>query len=256
MTLRVLIVDDEPLAREGLRGFLTSRDDVELVGECGNGQEALEALRTREVDLVLLDVEMPGKSGFEVLDELDPEELPAVVFVTAFDEYAVKAFDVHAVDYLLKPVTEERFTAALGRVRERLDADAGRSMARRIEALVREARHREAGGSERLLVKSGSRSFFVSPEEIDWIEAAGNYATLHTRAGDHMIRTTMKALEERLDPERFARIHRSYIVNLDRIQEIQPWFKGDHLVILRDGTELSLTRKYRKRLRKRRGWEI
>lgn len=255
MSLRVLIVDDEPLAREGLRDFLSEEDDVEVVGEARSGDEALRALEG-DVDLVLLDVQMPGKDGFEVLEEAGVEDLPAVIFVTAYDEYAVRAFDIHAVDYLLKPVRRERFRAALRRAREHLEADEDRSVSRRLTALLRDVESRGGRAADRMVVKSGSSTRLVRLGDIDWIEAADNYATLHTREGDHMIRTTMTALEKRLDSDRFVRIHRSYIVNLDRVREIRPWDRGDHLVLLADGTKLSLTRTYRKAVEERLGREL
>ncbi|MFW6201358.1 MAG: LytR/AlgR family response regulator transcription factor [Gemmatimonadota bacterium] len=253
--IRTLIVDDEALAREGLRDFLAGEPDAELVGECRNGDEALDAIRAGGVDLVLLDVQMPERDGFEVLKELDESALPAVIFVTAYDRYALDAFRVHAVDYLLKPIERERFRTAMERVRQRLRVQEAEAMNRRILTLLEDLERRE-NDPGRLLVKGGGRSFFVRIERIDWIEAAGNYATLHAADGDHVVRETMTSLETRLRPFGFARIHRSYIVNLERVREIQPWFKGDHVVILDDGTKLSLTRKYRADLERRLGRKI
>lgn len=246
MPIRTLIVDDEPLAREGLRDLLTGEQDVQIVGECRTGLEAAEAIDRGGVDLVLLDVQMPQMDGFEVLGAVDPP-LPAVIFVTAHDEYALRAFRVHAVDYLLKPVEEGRLHDALARVRERLRLGHLEEMTRRMDELLRDLR-KHGPGPDRLLVKSRGRAFFVKTADIDWIEAEGNYARIHIGDDAHLVRETMTGLTEWLEPVGFARIHRSTIVNLDRVQEIQPWFKGDQLVILHDGTRHSLTRKYRARL--------
>ncbi|NIR44316.1 MAG: response regulator transcription factor [Gemmatimonadetes bacterium] len=258
MTIRTLIVDDEELARRGLRDHAARVDDLVIVGECANGREALAALeRDDDVDLVLLDVQMPGLDGFQVLRELEAEgrSLPLVIFVTAFDEFALKAFEVHAVDYLLKPVSPARFAAAIERARKRLRAESSDDIARRLSSLLSDLERRDEA-VDRLLVKTRGRSYFVNVNDIDWIEADGNYAILHTGAERHLIRETMRNLERQLGPKGFARIHRSTIVNLDRIEEIQPWFKGDHLVILRDGRQLSLTRKYRPHLEKRLGGKL
>lgn len=244
--LRTLIVDDEPLARQGLREFASHEPDLEVVAECGDGRAALEAIRRHHPDLVLLDVQMPEMTGFDVLAALDGP-LPAVIFVTAYDTYALRAFDAHAVDYLLKPVELERFRQAVTRARAQIDHDRGGRLAAKLSGLLAEV----AASSpypRRFTVKTAGRVTFVRVADIDWIEAAGNYARLHVGIERHVVRVTMSALERQLDPQQFARIHRSTIVNVDRIREIQPWFKGDHLVILLDGTKLSLTRKYRDRL--------
>jgi two-component system LytT family response regulator len=195
-------------------------------------------------DLVFLDVQMPGMDGFEVLDALDPATLPAVVFVTAYDRYALKAFDVHAVDYLLKPFDRQRFASALDRARLDLRAaDAGR----RILALVADLR-RERRPQQRIVVKAAGRVFFLRPAEIDWMEAAGNYVRLHVGKKSHLVRETMKGLEDRLDPDTFVRIHRSRIVNLDRVRELQPWFHGEHLIVLTSGEQLTTSRRHSVRL--------
>lgn len=253
--IRTLIVDDEALAREGLRDFAEAEPDVEVAGECRNGEEAVRAIRDGGVDLVLLDVQMPELGGFDVLKALDGSDLPTVIFVTAYDRYALDAFRVHAVDYLLKPVERERFRTAMDRVRQRLRLERVEEMNRRVLTLLEDLERRE-NSPGRILVKGSGRSFFVKVERIDWIEAAGNYATLHTGEEDHLVRETMTSLAERLRPFGFARIHRSYIVNLDRVREIQPWFKGDHIVILDNDTKLSLTRKYRAELERRLGRKI
>lgn len=250
--IRTLVVDDEALAREGLVELVGDESDLELVGECVHGAEALEFLREEEVDLVLLDVQMPELDGFELLARLDAEghPVPVVIFVTAYDHYALEAFRVHAIDYLLKPVQRDRFRAALQRARGQLRYRGEDGDRRRFRELIDHVERRRSG-IDRLLVKTDGRAFFVEYDSIDWVEAQGNYVLLHTSAGDHLVRDTMTNMAEELEPKGFARIHRSSIVNLDRVREIQPWFKGDHLVILEDGTELSLTRKYRRTLEER-----
>ncbi len=250
MTITALIVDDEPLAREGIREFLRSERDITIVGECRNGNEAIAAITAKRPDLVFLDIQMPGLSGFDVLDAIQGHEPPAIIFVTAYDEYALRAFQVHALDYLLKPVERERFRAALDRVRAQIEyAEAG-ALSKRLAKLLDEVKV-QPRFRERLMIKTGGKIYFVQAHEIDWIEAAGNYARLHVKGERHLIRETMTALERRLDPDRFVRIHRSTIVNLDRLKEFQPWFKGEHVAIMRDGTRLSVSRKYRTLLEKR-----
>jgi two-component system LytT family response regulator len=245
--LRILIVDDEPLARAGLRDALAGIPDVEVCGESGDGVRAVDDVLALEPDLLLLDVQMPELDGFEVVTALrDAGVDPAVVFVTAHDEYALRAFEVHAVDYVLKPVDAERVRGAVARVRAQLERDRGLALAGQLERLLAEVPRRAY--ARRLAVKGAGRVTFVPVNDVDWIEAAGNYAKLHVGRESWLIRATMASLEDRLDPEQFARVHRSTIVNLDRVKEVQPWFKGDYLVVLRDGTQLSLTRQYRDRL--------
>lgn len=245
--IRTLIVDDEPLGRERLRTFLHDDADIAIIGECTDGAEAVAFLREEECDLVFLDVQMPLLDGFEVVEAVGPERMPTVVFVTAYDRYALKAFEVRAVDYLLKPFDRERFQKALDRartqVRQRQNAEAGRQLL----ALLDEVKPNRKP-LERLVVKTAGRIFFLKMDEIDWIEAAGNYLRLHVGAEIHLLRETMNALEARIDPEKFPRIHRSTIVNIERIREIQPLFHGDYVVILRDATQLTLSRTYRQRL--------
>jgi two-component system LytT family response regulator len=233
MSIRTLIVDDEPLGRQRLRGLLEADPDVEVVGECADGAEALAALGSRPCDLVFLDVEMPGLSGLDVARRLGPQRLPAIVFVTAHRDYALPAFEVRAVDFLLKPFDRARFQQALGWAKEQL--------AREGEGAARPA----GRPLERVTIKSGGRIYFIKAEDIDWVEAAGNYLRLHSGGQTHLLRETLSNLATRLDPERFWRIHRSTVVNVDRVQELQPLFHGDYAVILRDGTQLTLSRSYR-----------
>ncbi len=244
--LRTIIVDDEPLARERLKRFLRDESDVEIVAECGNGNDAIEKIKELRPDLVFLDIQMPEKNGFDVIRALGPKLIPTVIFVTAYDQYALKAFDVHALDYLLKPSTKERVHRAVGRARDHLSNGPKDSIDDRLIALIEDLKQ-EKRYLDRLVVKSNGRVFFLKADEIDWIEAAGNYVKLHTGRDAHMIRETMNGIEGKLDPKKFIRIHRSTVVNIDRIKELHPMFSGDYAVILRDNTELSLSRNYRDR---------
>ena len=242
MTLRVAIVDDEPLARERIRGLLAQHADVEVAAECADGIAAVAALDEVRPDAVFLDVQMPGLDGFDVLTAVD--RAPAVVFVTAYDEHALRAFDAHAIDYLLKPIDPRRFDVALARLRERLRGGAAIDLGR-VAGEV--ARYR--GWSTRLAVRTGGRIDLIAVADIYWIEAAGNYICLQLDASQHMMRETMKSLEARLDPARFVRIHRSAIVNADRISHLEPIEHGEYLVTMRNGKALYATRSFSRRLR-------
>ena len=248
MTIRVLIIDDEPLARKRIRTLLRDEKDVEIVGECADGKQAVAAIRKLDPDLVFLDVQMPEKDGFDVLEGVPRGRLPLVIFVTAYDEHALRAFEVHALDYLLKPFDRERFVKALARARSALRAHRTRDIGERMLALLGE-RAAPAGRVDRLVVKSGGRVSFLRIDEIDWIDASGNYVGLHVAKETHLLRETMSDIEKKLDPSRFLRIHRCTIVNIDRIQSIERWFHGERAVLLRDGTRLTLSRGYRDRVR-------
>jgi two-component system LytT family response regulator len=250
--IRTLVVDDEPLARERVMSLLQQETDVEIVGECADGAQAVSAIQERSPDLVFLDVQMPGVDGFEVIRNIGVERMPNVIFVTAYDEYALQAFEVHALDYLLKPFGKDRFKETLRHAREALERRRAGDLGRRLLALVHDIKP-EPQRVERLVVKSGGRVFFLRTDEIDWIEAAGNYVRLHLGTESHLFRETMNRMEARLDGRRFARIHRSRIVNTERIKELQPWFNGDYVVILRDGQRLTLSRGYREKLQQRLG---
>jgi two-component system LytT family response regulator len=247
--IRVLLVDDEPLAREMLREMLQGDPQVEIVGESCNGREALEAIRNESPDLIFLDVQMPEVGGFEVLSALGkgPGPIPYVIFVTAYDQYAVRAFEVQALDYLLKPFDQERFDASWQRAKAQLVRDRNGGMDQRILALLEEMK---AGKNylERLVIKAAGRIYFLDTSDIDWIEAEGNYVSIHSGKKTHLLRETISSLEAQLDPKKFVRIHRSSIVRLDFIQELQPWFHGEYRVILQDGTQLTLSRNHRDKL--------
>ena len=247
MKIRTLIVDDEPLARQRVRDLLAQDPDIHLVGECGDGRQAVAAVQALKPDLMLLDVQMPALDGFGVLQALDGTELPVVVFVTAHDRYALKAFEVHALDYLLKPFDRDRFASALERAKAQVQQGKTGSIEQRLLAMLQTVQERQPA-PERLVVKTAGRFSFVRIKDIDWIEAAGNYVRLHLGKEDHLLRESMAALETKLDAHSFVRIHRSTIVNLERIRELQPTFHGEYVVVLRDGTELTLSRTYRDKL--------
>jgi len=244
--MRVLIADDEPLACERLRTLLTAERDVELVGEFHDGSSAAEAIRKFAPDLVFLDVQMPEMDGFAMLESLTTP--PAVIFVTAFDQFAIRAFEVCALDYLLKPFDRERFSKALARGRAECDRRSASDLGARLQSLLTELQGRKQR-IDRLVVRSGGRVLFLRVDELDWIESAGNYVKLHAGAEEYLYRETMSRMEASLDPSRFARIHRSTIVNVERVKELHPMFRGDFTVILRDGRRLTLAKAYRDRLK-------
>jgi two-component system LytT family response regulator len=250
--MRAIIVDDEPLAREYLQRLLADEPDVEVVRECASGLEAVASIRADHPDLVFLDVQMPELNGFEALEHLGPP-LPAVVFVTAYDEYAIQAFDVHALDYLLKPFDRPRFQRTMRRVRE-LRGRAG-SGDERVTALL-DALEKRRKFRPFLVVKAEGRSIVLRTREIDFIESAANYVKVHAGKESYFLRETLSAVVDQLDPEMFARIHRSTIVNLERIRELQPYFHGDYVVKLADGRSLTLSRTYRERLAERLGRDL
>lgn len=227
--------------------LLSGDPEIEIVDECSNGQQAVESINQSKPDLVYLDVQMPGMDGFAVLQAIAGDRMPAVIFVTAYDHYAVRAFEVHALDYLLKSFDRERFQAALQRAKDQIRQSRQGLLNERLVGLLEDLEAREKRLT-RLIVKSAGRVSFVRVEEIDWLEAADNYVRIHVSRESHLIRETLQSLLERLDPSKFLRIHRSTVVNFDRIKEMQPLFHGDYLVRLHDGTELTLTRNYKERL--------
>ena len=257
--IRALIVEDEPLARRRLMRFLQKDTDVALIGECENGREAVEAIHALRPDLVLLDVQMPEMDGMEVLRALDPKEIPAVIFITAYDDYAVRAFDMGVLDYILKPIEKSRFDRALYRAKEHIQHT-------RIERVTHQLFSMMNGSGltfdmlsestkpdghkylERLAIKCSGKLSIIKVQNIDWIEGARVYVKLHSGARTHLMRETLNNLESRLDPSIFIRIHRSTIVNVDRIRELVPYFRNEYLVMLHDDTQLKLSRGYRENL--------
>jgi two-component system, LytTR family, response regulator len=242
--IRVLIVDDEPLARQGLRRMLEEDTGVTIVGECTDGIEAVEVITASHPELIFLDVQMPEMDGFEVLEHLDPEEMPLVVFVTAYDQHALRAFQVHALDYLLKPIEKERFVEALDRAKLQARHRRGGDLTHRILTMLDQKRA-ERGHLERIMIKSGGRISFLRTEEIDWLEAQGDYVCLHCQGKKHLLRQRISDLEGQLSPDAFLRIHRSTIVNIAHIKEMQPLFHGEYTVLLNDGTRLTMSRSFR-----------
>jgi two-component system LytT family response regulator len=243
--LVVLIVDDEPLAREGIR-LLLQEEEAEIAGEAASGKEALKQISQFKPDLVYLDVQMPEMDGFEVLNALSPEEMPYIIFVTAYDQYALRAFEVNAIDYLLKPVDEERFRIAFQRAKGVIEKDERKGLRENLQALTGYLKRKTP---ERILVKTGGRIYFIRVPEIDWIEAQGNYVLLHVGKESHLIREPIGELETQLLDGGFLRIHRSTLVNVERIRELRQLLHGDYRVWLRDGTQLTLSRRYRNKAR-------
>lgn len=250
--VRVLIVDDEPLARAHLRSLLEGRGDVAVIGECGDGDSAVDRIRAESPELVLLDVQMPERDGFDVVREIGVDRMPAVVFVTAFDQHALAAFEVHAVDYILKPVNRARFARAIDRAVRLLRTPAGDAsppdrapLARVLETLDAVPR----AGSDRLAVRVGERLVYLRVPEIDWIEAADDVARIHVGKQLFEHRITLTQLEQRLPARTFVRVHRSAIVNVERIREFLPWFQGDWIIVLGDGTRIQTGKSYRARVR-------
>ena len=247
MKIRTLIVDDESLARERLRQLLQDDPEIEIAGECADGREAVIAIRKELPDLLFLDIQMPELDGFGVLEAVRAAPAPVIVFVTAYDKFALRAFEVHAVDYLLKPYDRERFMTALRRAVEQVKHREGSGIDERQKALLAEWKS-VSKPSDRLAVKSGGRVVFVRINDIEWIEAAHNYIELHVDKETHLVRQTLDAIEARLSPDRFVRISRSVIVNIERIRELQPLFRGDYALTLQNGTKLTLSRRYRDKL--------
>lgn len=257
MKIRTLIVDDERLARGRLAQLLAAELDVEVVGECASGQEAVAAIRDKAPDLVFLDIQMPELDGFGVVQELQGGKMPAIVFVTAFDKFAVKAFEVHALDYLLKPFDKARFQAALERARRQLARQTGEDLSGRLAALAEQVQAMKTGkaGEERITVKHDGRLVLVRVADIDWVEAADNYVALHIGTETRLVRDTMANMEARLPAALFVRISRSAMVNTTRVRELEPLFHGDYSLVLRDGRRLTLTRTHREKVMRALGRE-
>lgn len=251
MNLRVLIADDEPLAREGVVLFLKN-SDVDIVAQCENGEQAVQCIRELQPDLVFLDINMPGLNGIEVVQAVGPEHMPLTIFLTAHDKYAIEAFRINALDYLLKPLNAEHFAASLNRAREELDKRRlhahKQQLAQLLQSLGGAAAPRSEPGANRVLVRSAGHVYFLKPQDIHWIEADGDYVNIHTENKTHLVRETLKTMEERLGNDGFQRIHRSSLVNLDAIRELIANDSGDYQVVLKDDTVLKLSRSYRDQL--------
>jgi two-component system LytT family response regulator len=247
MPTKTLIVDDESLARDRLRQLLQAEREIQIVGECADGRDAVAAIQRESPDLIFLDIQMPELDGFGVLEAIKNGPMPVIVFVTAYDKFALKAFEVHAVDYLLKPFDRERFQVALRHALEQVKQRGDKSLGERQSAALTELKP-PGKLAERLPIKSGGRVIFVRVDDIDWVEAAHNYVVLHAGKDSHLLRETMNSFEARLSPEKFVRISRSTIVNIDRIKELQPMFYGEYTITLQNGTRLTLSRRYRDKL--------
>jgi two-component system LytT family response regulator len=250
-TIRALIVDDEPLARDCVRLALGREADIEVVGECGDGRSAVSAIRQWSPDLIFLDVQMPGLDGFGVVEAIGPERMPQVVFVTAYDAHAIRAFRLHATDYLLKPFDDVRFGEAVAHARRRMREARESAVARRLVALLDDVRSGNVTPpprqpyASRVMVRQGERLEFLPLDTVDWIETAGNYVRLHAGTRTEVVRTTLAGLLEQLDPAVFVRIHRSVVVNVTRVRAVHPWYGGDYTATLTDGRELRVSRHYR-----------
>jgi two-component system LytT family response regulator len=245
MPIRALIVDDEPLARTGVQQLIDPLDDVTIVGEATDGDEAVREIAAQEPDLVFLDVQMPEMSGLEVVREVGVEDMPLTIFVTAYDQYALEAFEAHALDYLLKPIEEDRFDEAMERAREQLRRAEADTLNQQLQGLLREYADEEGrDGIERFTVRSRDRIYFVDVEDVQWIESEGDYVALHDGEDAHLVRKTMKKLEEQLASDQFLRVHRSYIVNVDYIEELRPLDHGTYQLRMASGTPLKTSRGY------------
>jgi two-component system LytT family response regulator len=247
MKIRTLIVDDMKLARERLKLALAGDDEIEIIGEAGNGREAVAGIKNLTPELVFLDVQMPKMGGFEVIESIGAEAMPTVVFVTAFDEFALRAFEVNALDYLLKPFDEDRLIKTVGRVKRQIKQTRRGDVDERLLQLLGKVQNK-SDFIKRIPVKTAQHTILVVAEDIDWIGGAGNYLELHCGKDVYLIRERLHQLEQKLNPEQFARIHRSTIVNIDRIKALHPMFNGDHLIVLKDGAKLNLSRTYHEKL--------
>ena len=252
--IRTLIVDDEPLARRTIRDLLETDSEIEIIGECRSGAEAVQFIRRQSPDLVFLDVQMPGLNGFDVLREIGQARLPFIIFVTAFDQYALKAFDVHALDYLLKPFTDSRFWEALRQAKSHLELREINRLSQSLRALLEDRAAREEAPLKqksfltRFMVRTGARVHFIKASDVDWIAADDYYVKLNVAGKSHLLRASMNDLETRLDPQKFLRVHRSTIINFDRVKELHQNPNGEYVVVLKDGTELKPSRSRRDRL--------
>lgn len=247
-SIKVLIVDDEPLARNYIRRLLGAEPDIKIIGECGNGKEAVGLIKSASPDLVFLDVQMPEMDGFSTLKNLDNRNLPLIIFTTAYEEYAVRAFEIHAIDYLLKPFDQVRFLQSLTYARERLSSSSEKEAnSRQFTELLKNLEEKPPY-LKRLLIKKDGRIVFLKTEEIDWIKADDKYINLFSANSSHLVRQTLNAIKTQLDPQVFVQISRSVIVNVERIRELQTMFSGEYVVVMTDATELAVSRNYKNEL--------
>lgn len=246
--IKVLIVDDEPIARKGIRSHLSNERDIEVVGECGNGLEAVSAIQDLKPDIVFLDIQMPELNGLGVIEAIGSDRMPVIIFISAYDRYTLQAFEVHALDYLLKPFETERFQRALQRSREHLRTKRASQINHRLLDLLESLKERPKT-LDRLVVKSSGRVYFVDVDEIDWIEAADNYVRLYVGAKGHLLHESLTSIEKKLDESRFARVHRSRIVNTTKIKELHPLFHGEYVIVLQSGTKVTSGRSYREKMK-------
>ena len=245
--IRAVIADDEALARQFIRRMLNDDHDVEIVGECSDGKETVAMIKKQKPDVVFLDVQMPEMDGFAVLESIGIERLPEIIFATAYEQYAIRAFELHALDYLLKPFDQARFKDAIKHAKDRFRSERQNESRMQITALLESIKNKPQY-LDRFMIKTGGRISFLSTDEINWIEADDKYVHLHTGKISSMVRQTLSAMETQLDPKKFRRIHRSAIINIKRIKELQPLFNGEHSVLLEDGTKLTLSRNYKDKL--------
>ena len=254
--IRMLVVDDEPLARAGVRSLLANDDEIEVIGECGDGAEAVVAIMDLQPDAVLLDIKMPELSGLDVVRTIGVEQMPLVVFITAYDEHALRAFELHAMDYLLKPFDDERFVQTIERVKREFRTRAAAQLSEKLLNVLQETQPRSGRYLSRIVVRADGRTLLLRATDVDWIEAADYYARIHSGGKSHLLRETMNDLETRLDPDVFFRVHRSAIVNLEKVKEIQPYTRGEHVVIMNNGAKVRLSRGRREKLEERLGQSI
>jgi two-component system LytT family response regulator len=247
MKIRALIIEDEPVARKRMKRLLADDSEIEIIGECADGREAVAAIQKFKPDLIFLDIQIPELDGFDVLKAIEIEQMPFVIFVTAFNKYAIKAFEFHALDYLLKPFEPERLQSSLDRVKKQIRQKNNGDLETRLRSLLEDVKS-EPKYQERLAIKSGGDILFLKTDEIDWIEPAGNYLRLHVGKESHLLRETLGGLESRLDPKKFVRIQRSIIVNATRIKKLHPLFRGEYVVVLQNGIRLTSTQGYRDKL--------
>jgi two-component system LytT family response regulator len=254
--IRLLIVDDEPLARAGVRRLLQDDEGIEVIGECGDGAEAVVAILDQQPDAVLLDIKMPEMNGLDVVRTIGVERMPLTVFITAYDEHALRAFELHAVDYLLKPFDDERFNQTMARVKREVRTRAAAHLSEKLLHVLQDTQPKTQKYLTRIVVRGDGRTVLLRASDVEWIEAADYYARIHAAGKSHLLRETMNELEEKLDPELFFRVHRSAIINLEKVREIQPYTRGEHVVIMASGAKVRLSRGRREKLEERLGQRL